>query len=234
MADDLVADLLPVAPVVDLEVRSQKVNDWPVGGRLVVGEGARLHDSPAGHSLRAGELVEEAGFSDTRLSHDSDDLAPPGGRRAHRRAEQGQLVFAAHEAGQPARRRHLHRPARRAGPRDDVSVDQRLQASDRQPAERYRLDIALHQREGIGSSEDGTGLRHLLHAGGQVRSLPHRRVVHAEVTADSSNHYLPRVQAHPDLRLDPVHPTNVFRVPLDRVLHPQCGIACPHRVIFMG
>ncbi len=67
-----------------------------------------------------------------------------------------------------------------------------------------------------------------------VCGLPHRRVVHLEVTADRSNHDLAGVQAHPDLRLDPMQAAKVFRVPFDGLLHSQGGIARSDRVIFVG
>ena len=59
LSDDLVADLLLVGAVVHLEVRAQQIDDRSVGRRLAVGKRARLQDSPAGHSFRTGELVEE-------------------------------------------------------------------------------------------------------------------------------------------------------------------------------
>ena len=155
-------------------------------------------------------------------------------RRPYRRAKLGQFVIAAHEAGQPACRRDLHRPARRAGPRNRVHIDHPLQAANRPPAKRHCLDITRDQPDGIGGCENGTGLGHLLHAGGQVCRLPHRRVVHLEIAADGPDHHLAGVQAYPDLRLDPVQPAKAFGVPLDGLLHPERGIARPHRVIFVG
>src|SRR5262249_27737846 len=71
-ADHFIADLLLVLPLVHLEVPSEEINDGTVRGRLVVGEGAGLHDPPAGHSLGAGGLGEEA-----RLSHSPPPPPPP-------------------------------------------------------------------------------------------------------------------------------------------------------------
>ena len=59
LADDLLPDLLLLGPIVNVEVRSQEIDDRPVGCRLAIGEGARFHDTPARHSFRTSELVKE-------------------------------------------------------------------------------------------------------------------------------------------------------------------------------
>ena len=59
------------------------------------------------------------------------------------------------------------------------------------------------------------------------------RIVHVEIGADGPNHHLAGVQAHPDADRDAVIPTYALGIPLHRLLHPQGGVARPHRVVFV-
>ena len=143
--------------------------------------------------------VSEPRFSHPRLPHHADDLAVAGLRRLQGPAEPGQLGLPAYEVGQPARRRRLQPPPRRAASRDRIHIDGRIQAADRPRAERRHTDVPFGQPEGIAGGEDGSRLRHLLHAGRKVRGLPDGRIVHVEVVADGPNHYVARVEPDPDL-----------------------------------
>ncbi|HEX7128377.1 MAG TPA: hypothetical protein VF406_21700 [Thermodesulfobacteriota bacterium] len=107
--------------------------------------------------------------------------------------EDRQLGPAADEAREAARRRGLHaRPqARRAG--QLVDLDRLAHPLDRDRADRLRANEPLGEPERIGRQPDAAGGGELLHAGGQVRRLADRRVLHVEVVADRPDHHLPRM-----------------------------------------
>jgi hypothetical protein len=67
-----------------------------------------------------------------------------------------------------------------------------------------------------------------------VGGLAHRRVVHAQIVADRADHDLPRVEADADLHLHPVRVACVVRVALERLLHPERGVARPYGVVLVG
>jgi hypothetical protein len=71
-------------------------------------------------------------------------------------------------------------------------------------------------------------------ARGQMRGLPNRRVVHAEVAANRPHDDITRVKPDPDANGSPLSPPHVFRVSLYRFLHPQRGVTGAHGMIFMG
>src|SRR5712692_4358950 len=74
----------------------------------------------------------------------------------------------------------------------------------------------------------------VLGARGQVRRLPDRRVVHAQVAPDRANDDLAGVQADADLDLHPLRAPQPLGVPADRVLHPERGVAGADGVILTG
>jgi hypothetical protein len=67
-----------------------------------------------------------------------------------------------------------------------------------------------------------------------VSRLAHGRVVHAQIAADRADHDLARIEADANLDLHPVQAPRVVRVAFERLLHPERGIARPHRVILVG
>ena len=73
----------------------------------------------------------------------------------------------------------------------------------------------------------------MLHPRRQVGCLADGRIVHAQVAADASHDHFTRVEAHTDLHIEAL-PTKLVGVPADGLLHPQRGVACPHRVILVG
>ena len=58
------------------------------------------------------------------------------------------------------------------------------------------LEEALDQLRGVIRQIDLGGLRNLLHSGRQANGRPLRRIVHAEIITDLTDHDLTRVQAH--------------------------------------
>jgi hypothetical protein len=55
-----------------------------------------------------------------------------------------------------------------------------------------------------------------------------------QVVVDGPDHHLARVQADPDLHLDPVPAADVRRVAADRLLHGQGRVTGAHGVVLMG
>src|SRR5712691_5924317 len=67
-AAHIIANVAALVPVLDLEVRSEEVNDRQIAGRLPVRDGPAFENMPALCEVRVDELVKEAGLSDTRLA----------------------------------------------------------------------------------------------------------------------------------------------------------------------
>jgi hypothetical protein len=105
---------------------------------------------------------------------------------------------------------------------------------DRDRAERFDLHKSLGQPHRLRRNTGGVGRRELLHACGKVCSLPHRRIVHAQVTADRAHHYLAGIDPDPDRNLDPVIATRLLGVAADQILHAQCRVAGAHGMVLMG
>ena len=78
------------------------------------------------------------------------------------------------------------------------------------------------------------GVGHLLHAGGEVRGLADRGVVHAQVAADRAHHDLAGVEADADLDRDALGAAHLLGVAPDRLLHAERGVAGAHGVILVG
>ena len=107
------------------------------------------------------------------------------------------------------------------------------QALDRDRSPSRHLDVALGELQGRGREQDRARCRHLLHAGGQVRRLTHRRVVHVQIRPDGAHHHLAGVEPDADLDRHSVRAEHTLRVLRDRLLHPQRRVARPHRVILV-
>jgi hypothetical protein len=180
------------------------------------------------------ELVEEAGLADADVAHDGDDLPLPAARLVERVPDLLDLGVASHEAREAPRARRLQARAGRGGGHQLEGEDRLGQALDRHRPERPHLHEALREPQRLGRQAGGPGRRELLHPGGEVRGLPHRGVVHVQVAADGAHDHVARVEADADLDLDADGPARLLGVAPDRVVHPQRGIARPHRVILVG
>jgi hypothetical protein len=60
------------------------------------------------------------------------------------------------------------------------------------------------------------------------------RVVHVEVAANGADNHLTRVHTHPNVHRHARGPVHLLGVSLHRFLHPQGGVARPHRVVLVG
>ena len=149
------------------------------------------------------ELVEEPRLADPGLADDRHHLAAAAARLLGGGPELIHLGVAAHEAGEAARGGRLQPRARGAGPDQLVDFNGLAQPLHRDRPQRLHLDPALGQAQRLGGEPDAAGSGELLHARGQVRRLPDRRVVHAQVAPDRADDDLARVHADADLDLDP-------------------------------
>jgi hypothetical protein len=77
LAQDLVADRLRLIARVQPEVGAEQVDDGEVRGIFPVGDRATFEDQPAVGALRLDYLIAQAGFADTRLPDEADDLPTP-------------------------------------------------------------------------------------------------------------------------------------------------------------
>jgi hypothetical protein len=180
------------------------------------------------------DLPDETRLAHARLADDRHQLAMPLRRAAGRLAELLDLRIPAHEAGQPARLCGVEPRAEGPGPRQLVDVDGRVQPLDRYRTERLDRDEALGEGQRIRRQQDGPRPGHLLHARGQVGSLPDRGVVHVEIRADRADHHLTRIEPHTNLDLNPMTPEHGLGVALHRLQHPERGVARADGVILMG
>ena len=82
----------------------------------------------------------------------------------------------------------------------------------------------------LGEAQDGRREQnrardgHLLHAGGQMGRLAHRRVIHVQITANGAHHHLTGIQPDADLERDALRALDLGGVLLDG--RPAC--AAPH------
>ncbi len=149
--------------------------------------------------MGVGELPEEPRLAHARLSDHRDHLAVPLARPVEGAAELVQLRAPADEAREPPPRRGLEAGAGGAGPRQLEHFDRLGESLDRHRAKRGDLDEALGQAHCPSGEPDTAGRRELFHAGGQVRGLAHRGIVHAEIAPDRAHHDVAGVDPDADL-----------------------------------
>src|SRR4029453_15473107 len=150
------------------------------------------------------ELPEEARLAHPRFPNHGDDLAASQTCPIEGVSGGLNLPVPADEAPGPSARRGLEAGAGGAGSHQLEHLDRLCEPLDRHRAERGDLDEALAEVERLGSEPDAAGCRELLHAGGQVRGLPHGRVVHAQVAADGADYDVAGVEADANLHLEAV------------------------------
>ena len=149
-------------------------------------------------------------------------------------AERLDLPLPTDEGGEAAGRGGFHPRAHGQDPEEFIDLHRGLQPLDGHRAQRLDLQVAFGEGHGIGGDQDRPRHGHLFQAGRQVGRLAHGGVVHVQIAADGADHHLPGVQPDADLDGDPVGALDLLGVPLDRLLHPEGGVAGPHRVILVG
>ena len=118
--------------------------------------------------------------------------------------------------------------------REHVRLDGLGHAGHDTRTERRCHDVTLGEPHDVARHKDGARCRHLLHPRGEMRRLPHRRVVHAQVAADRAHDHLARVEADADLGARSVAAPRGIGVAGDARLHPERGVTGADGVILLG
>ena len=218
---------------VELEVGAQELDDRAVRSRPLVRLRAPLEDAPRLRLRRAEEFVDEPGLADARLRADRHDLPLTDARVLEQRVQAVELRDASDES------RELPRiggpePRARRRPADELGdFNRRAEPPDQPGAQRGDLHGAFGKAERAGRDENGAGVRHLLHAGGEVGRLAHCGVVHLGVAADLAYDDLAGVQADADPDRDALGLLDLLGVAPHGLLHPERCIAGAHRVVLV-
>ena len=181
------ADRLDAVMDVELEVMPEQFGDRQVRRRVSVRRRVGFQDEPPGGGLRMNELVHQARLADAGLADDRHHLAVPLLGELLGAAHLLQFDGAADEAGQAAAGGGLQAAARGAGAGHLVDVDRIGEPLHRERAERLHGKVAFRQPERVRRRQHRAGLRHLLHARGQVGGLADHGVVHVQIVADARN-----------------------------------------------
>src|SRR5262245_46935536 len=108
------------------------------------------------------------------------------------------LGVAAHETCETSQRRGLQARSRLAGPDQLENLHRLGETLDRYWTKRFHMDVALCQAQGVGAQQNVPRVSELLHARRQMRCLPDRAVVHAQITADRTHDDIARVEPDAD------------------------------------
>lgn len=181
---DLLADLPDIVPPLDLEVGAEQPAEGQIRGGLAMRHRSALQHEPPLGAGGADELPKQARLPYAWLADHRHDLAGPAMGALQRVVELRQLGLAPDETREAARGGGVQARPRVAGGRELKHLHWRGQALHRPHAERLHRHEALGEAERLRGDEDRARARHLLHARGQVRRLPDRRIVHAKVAPD--------------------------------------------------
>jgi hypothetical protein len=149
------------------------------------------------------ELVDEATLSHASIGNDTDDLALTFARASECGPERSEIVRTAHEGREAPASSPIEGSAGSAEPQQPERPNP-VSALDGELAEILELEVSLDQtrsgRRDIGLAD----FRELLHPLRQTDGVSLRRIVHAQVVADLSDHDLTRVDADPCSEGEPV------------------------------
>jgi hypothetical protein len=134
--------------------------------------------------MGADVLVDQARLAHTRFPDEGDDLTMPGAGLCQGLLQDYHLLVPSDKARQAPRCSCLQARPHHASARHLIDLYRVAQAADGHGSQRLHLHEALDQPQHRWRDEDRPRHGHLLHAGRQVRGLPHRRVVHVQVAAD--------------------------------------------------
>jgi hypothetical protein len=231
LAELLRRGLLPV----DAERHALQQTDHRIqGGVLVVG-GALTFQVRRG---AAGELVaqhlDEAGFANTGLSAEHDDMPHAVARLLPALQEQGHFRFTPDKGREPTGGGDLETGVPSTLPEDTVECQPLVGAKEERLLLGLTRKIALHQRVGPGTEHDRIRHRTLLHTSGDGQRPPrHRQHVRGWVPLLLHDD-LPRVDAHADRQAGPVSPLSREHQALDRLHQLQPCTHGPLGGIFIG
>ena len=189
----------------------------------------------AGRFREQPELVEQPRLAHTRLAHYAHDLPMSAARLFADPLEVVDLVLAAHETRQAARRGHLEAGAQRPDAQHLVDVQRSADALDLGRAQVAELEIALGQFVGVLADHDRAGRGQPFQPRGQAGRMADRHVIRVQVVlADRADHDRAAVHADADLQVDALLAAQPLGVAPPAFLHPQRGEQRPLGVVFVG
>ena len=178
------------------------------------------------------KFKEQAGFADSRLASDKDDLpvARPGLLEALK--QQLQLALATDKGCQPPLSLYLQARAGDAG-RDHFPGTHRLGLSLESKRPQWSgVEVACHKAvRGLGN-QDPPRVSRRLETRRHVRRVPHRSVVHAQIVPDAPYYHEPSIEALPHLEADPLLALEFRLVALQGLADPQgCKDGAPCMIL---
>jgi hypothetical protein len=233
-ARDLLACGAVVVPVADAEVGAHDLEDGEEGDVPAVGDGVALEHREAAGAAALQELEAQPALAGARLGHHAHRLpvALAGARQGG--LQHLHVVGAAHEATETAGPRHVEAGAVRAQPLELEDADLPGHALDRERAQVLQREVARNRGGEVGAQVDRVRRGQLLHASGEARGVPLRRVIHAEVVADLAHHHLAGVAAHAHGEAEPGFALDFAAVPGDLVAELKRRIAGALGVVLVG
>jgi len=178
--------------------------------------------------------VKETRLADAGLADQRHDLTAPAPRALEAPPKRLRLGGATDEAREAPGRRGLEAGAHRPGPEQLVHLDRVGEPAHGDRTERADLHEPFGQSERRRRDQDRARHRRLLHAGGEVRGLAHRGVVHAQVAANRPDDHLARIHADADLDGHAGRALRALGVTLRQLLEAQRRVAGTDRVVLVG
>ena len=156
-----------------------------------------------------------------------------GARSFQRLVQRSNFLVASDESAEPTRCRGGQACSCCACARQIEYFERVFETSDRNRTEGFHLDESFRQTQRVGGKSDRARRGQLLHAARQVGGHADDVIVHAEIVADRAYDNLAGIQSDPKLNLEAVLPAGLLGVVTSRILHGECGVTGPHRVILV-
>ena len=117
------------------------------------------------------------------------------------------------------------------GAADFGDFDRSLETLYFEWADRPRFDVVSGEANGLGGSENGAGLRDLLHAGRDVHGDADRGVAHVQAMLAHAQDHLAGIESDADLDRHAMGALDFVAVMAHEVLHGERGARGAHRVV---
>ena len=231
---DLVQHGLDVVAFLDTKKVAQEVEDGEVGDGMTVGDAAAEHPPRAGSLGMVAELQQETRLTNARLAIDEDCLALARLDIGKAALEQGQLGRASDERGEPALALSLQAATHAARTLDAVRPDRESFALDAHLAHGLQDEIGAHDLGDVLAHEDLAGLRKRKQPRRQVRGVPDRGVVHAQVVADLADDHGTGVEPHAHVELDATLGAELVAVGNERALKTEGRVDRAQGMVLVG
>ena len=160
-------------------------------------------------------FLDQPALADPGIADEEQDRPPPFVGPVERRADGRHLLLASDERG-------VHAPGSPNGPRSvqasehPIGLDGTSFPFELHTAQRLDLEEVGDELVGVLGDLDCARLRRLLHAGGDVHGVTHRRVLLLEFRAHVAHHDRPGVDADADVQVEPSLPSHLLAERRDR------------------